>query len=102
MMVRIVRMEFAPEKVETFKKLFNETYERIRNFDGCRFLELYEDSPQANIFYTVSKWDNENKLEIYRNSTLFRETWKVTKSCFSAPPLAYSLVKKVEDLTNPF
>jgi quinol monooxygenase YgiN len=102
MLVRIVRMQFAEEKVESFKKLFAETYVRIRNFDGCQFLELYEDSPATNIFYTISKWENETKLETYRNSALFNETWKLTKACFSGPPVAYSLVKKVEDLTNPF
>lgn len=95
-------MVFMTEKTEDFKKLFNQTYSQIRNFDGCRFLELYEDSEQANAFYTVSKWDSSDHLEEYRKSNLFRETWAITKSFFSASPVAYSLDKRVEDSTNPF
>ncbi len=95
-------MEFMPEKVLDFKKMFNETYSRIRNFDGCRFLELYQDEQDAHTFYTISKWDDEGKLEIYRNSELFRTTWAITRTYFSGPPIAYSLLKTVEDTTNPF
>lgn len=95
-------MQFKEERVEDFKKLFDETYSRIRNFDGCRFLELYTDNQSPHCFYTMSKWENEDRLQEYRNSTLFRETWAITKSYFSAPPMAYSLLKNVEDLTNPF
>jgi quinol monooxygenase YgiN len=56
MLVRIVRMEFTPEKTQDFKKLFDQTYSRIRNFDGCRFLELYHDQQQPNTFYTMIKF----------------------------------------------
>lgn len=102
MLVRIVKMQFDKEKVEDFKKLFNKTYSQIRNFDGCRFLELYNDQNDDAIFFTISKWENADKLEAYRNSDLFRNTWAITKTYFSAPPEAYSIVKNVEDSINPF
>jgi quinol monooxygenase YgiN len=102
MLVRIVRMQFDAEKVEDFKKMFNETYSRIRNFKGCRFLELYTDEDEPNVFYTMSKWDDVNKLEEYRHSELFRETWAITKTYFSGVPVAYSLTRNVEDAINPF
>ena len=102
MVVRIVRMQFMPEKVADFKKTFDNTYDRIRNFEGCRFLELYQDEKDATVFYTISKWEHPDQLEVYRNSELFRQTWAITKSYFSGPPLAYSLMKNVEDPTNPF
>lgn len=95
-------MHFREDKVEDFKKMFNETYGRIRNFDGCRFLELYQDEKDAAVFYTMSKWENGDSLDVYRNSDLFRQTWAITKSYFAAPPLAYSLLKNVEDVINPF
>lgn len=95
-------MEFAPDKTQDFKKLFDETYPRIRNFDGCRFLELYEDKNHKSTFYTISKWESVVHLEEYRKSELFRQTWSITKSYFSAPPMAYSLDKQVEDSINPF
>lgn len=102
MLIRIVRMQFNENNVEDFIKMFNKTYPRIRNFNGCRFLELYQDEKNTNYYYTISKWDNAESLEEYRKSELFRDTWAITKSYFSGPPYAYSIFKKIEDSTNPF
>jgi quinol monooxygenase YgiN len=102
MIVRIVRMQFVPERIEDFKKTFNNAYTNIRNFDGCRFLSLYQDEKDATVFYTISKWEHPDQLEGYRNSDLFRQTWAITRSFFSGPPQAYSLIKNIEDPTNPF
>lgn len=102
MIVRIVRMEFKPDKTEAFLRMFKNTYPLIRNFEGCTFLELYRDSENPNCYYTVSKWVSEEKLEMYRLSNLFKETWAVTKTFFGGPPLAYSLNKEVNDSINPF
>lgn len=102
MLVRIVRMEFNKDKVDDFIKMFNETYPQIRNFNGCRFLELYQDEQNASCYYTMSKWENEEALEKYRQSDLFKRTWAITKTYFGGPPVAYSLLKKVNDSTNPF
>lgn len=102
MLVRIVRMQFQPDKTGDFLKLFKNTYTQIRSFEGCSFLELYSDQNMPDIFYTISKWDNEEKLAAYRSSGLFNETWAITKSYFAGPPVAYSLNKVVNDSTNPF
>lgn len=95
-------MHFHKEKVEDFKKLFNKTYSQIRNFDGCRFLALYQDDEDSGIFFTISKWENPQKLDTYRNSDLFRETWSITKTFFSAPTEAHSLLEITKDPINPF
>ena len=95
-------MQFDKDKVEDFKKLFNKTYTQMRNFDGCRFLELYQDEKDASVFFTVSKWEGSVELEYYRNSDLFRNTWATTKTFFSATSEAYSIVRTVPDSTNPF
>lgn len=102
MLVRIVRMQFQPDKTDDFLGLFKNTYPQIRNFDGCSFLELYMDHQMPNVYYTMSKWESEEKLEAYRASGLFSETWAITKSYFAGPPVAYSLDKAVNDSINPF
>lgn len=102
MLTRIVRMQFKGEHVLEFEKIFNETYKYIRNFKGCRFLQLYKDQTDLNTYYTISKWENEGDLEKYRESELFVGTWARTKKLFSAPAEAFSLNKEVEDATNPF
>ena len=94
MIVRIVRMEFDPEKVEDFLALFNRNKQLIRHFPGVQHLELHRDATQTNVFYTYSIWNDEDALEAYRHSDLFKEVWKGTKALFSGKPLAYSLIQE--------
>jgi len=95
MFVRIVKMEFYPEKVTEFLKNFNLVKEKIRNTKGCRLLELYNDKNNKNIFFTYSYWETEKDLENYRNSKLFKTVWAKTKVLFNAKPIAWSVDKKV-------
>jgi len=90
-LIRIVKMTFQPEQVETFQHIFEERKERIASFPGCTSLELLQ---HDNIFFTYSKWDDADALEKYRNSELFRSTWSLVKPLFSAKTEAWS-VKKV-------
>ena len=84
-------MEFKPEKVEDFLKIFEESKHKIANFEGCKALSLFVDQAQKNVLYTVSKWESIDNLENYRKSELFQETWTKTKNYFNGKPLAYSL-----------
>lgn len=93
MFVRIVKMSFEPSKIEVFLENFNEKKENIRNFKGCRFLELYRDKQQDNIFFTYSYWETEADLENYRHSALFKDVWSKTKPLFNAKPEAWSVDK---------
>ena len=72
MFVRIVKMSFTEEHIETFLHNFHENKEDIRNFEGCRFLELYRDKTNTNVFFTYSYWNTEVDLENYRHSDLFK------------------------------
>ena len=98
MFVRIVKMSFQPEKIPTFFENFNQKKENIRNFPGCRLLELYRDKTNPNIFFTYSYWDKEEDLENYRHSELFKNIWAETKVFFNDKPQAWS-VDKVVSLT---
>jgi quinol monooxygenase YgiN len=97
MIVRIVKMTFEPSKTEAFQELFDQNKEKIRGFEGCSFLELYRDKNRGNIFFTYSYWENEDALENYRTSALFKEVWSETKKMFSDKPEAWS-VDKVHSL----
>lgn len=96
MLVRIVRMTFNPEAVETFLELFDRSAPKIRAFSGCLHLELLADSRYPNVISTYSRWASESALNVYRESDLFTETWTQTKTMFAAPPEAYSygLIRK--------
>lgn len=95
MFIRIVKMSFNPSKIESFLENFHQNKEKIRNFEGCSFLELYRDKTDKNIFFTYSYWNSEEELNIYRNSKLFKEVWSNTKVMFNDKPQAWSVDKLV-------
>lgn len=93
MLVRIVKLSFAPENVDEFLHIFDQTKSEIRAFDGCNFLELYRDKDNRNQFFTYSYWNNEQALEKYRKSEFFGHVWSKTKVLFNAKPQAWSVEK---------
>jgi quinol monooxygenase YgiN len=86
-------MSFDPAKIDEFLGNFNSVQEKIRNFEGCSFLELYRDQNNTNIFFTYSYWDSEIELNKYRNSDLFKSVWANTKPLFDDKPEAWSVDK---------
>lgn len=94
MIVRVVQMTFRPDEVDTFVALFEQRKERIRHFEGCTHLELWQDTKQPNVFFTYSHWVSEQALDHYRFSSFFKETWSLTKALFAAPPQAWSVLRR--------
>ncbi|SDG54671.1 putative quinol monooxygenase [Psychroflexus sediminis] len=96
MLIRIVKMKFEPEAVEGFLHLFQKNKEKIRHFEGCQRLELYQDQKDRSLFFTYSYWQSESHLNAYRHSALFAEVWKATRAGFSQKAEAWSLDKRIE------
>ena len=94
MFVRIVKMSFSTKNINEFLEMFEEKKELIRNSDGCKLLELYQDKNNPEIFFTYSYWKNDSDLENYRNSKLFKTIWAKTKTFFNDKPQAWSVNKK--------
>ena len=90
-LTRIVRMTFRPDAVAAFRAVFEESKHRIRTFDGCLHLELWQDEADPHILITYSKWKSAAALEAYRESEVFRSTWTRTKVLFAAKPQAFSV-----------
>lgn len=95
MFIRIVKMTIQESKIESFVENFNKNKQKIRNFDGCRLLELYKDKHTASIFFTYSYWATESDLKNYRNSKLFKEVWAKAKTTFKDKPEAWSVDKLI-------
>ena len=93
MFVRIVKLSFAPENIDTFIANFETIKHKIRAFEGCQLLELYQDKHNSNVFFTYSYWTSETHLERYRQSELFKGVWANTKPLFNAKPEAWSVDK---------
>lgn len=91
MIVRIVKMTFALDKVPLFLNLFSEVHDKIKTFKGCRHLELLKDIKADNVFFTYSIWEDERSLDHYRFSDFFKDTWSKTKPLFKEKAEAWSL-----------
>lgn len=91
MIIRIVKMVFKEEAIESFKALFEERKNLIRNFEGCTRLELWQDKNHPQTFFTYSWWDSEEHLNQYRASHFFDDTWSLTKQKFAAKPEAWTV-----------
>lgn len=96
MIIRIVQMKFREEEIAAFQELFEGRRERIRNFEGCLHLELWQDARQPAIFFTYSHWESESHLDLYRFSEFFKDTWSRTRALFAEPPKAWSLERRAQ------
>jgi len=83
-------MTFRKEEVTAFLSLFDEVKGKIRSFEGCHHLELWQDYNDENVFLTYSMWDTQEHLDHYRFSELFKDTWSRTKVLFAEKPKAFS------------
>jgi len=90
MLIRIVRMTFQEDKLDSFQQIFDNSKHHIRAFPGCRHLELLRDLDNPSIRMTYSHWDGPDALDKYRQSELFRTTWAATKVLFADKPVAFS------------
>jgi len=91
MIIRLVKMTFNQEDVEPFLAELDKRKERIRNFDGCSFLEIFRDRKDPRIVFSHSYWESEDALNNYRYSDFFQETWTFTKAKFAAKPEAWTV-----------
>lgn len=88
-------MSFHPEHIPQFLSNFESKKAFIRSSKGCQLLELYRDKNKPSVFFTYSYWDDEQDLENYRNSALFKSVWAETKVLFNDKPEAWSVNKLV-------
>ena len=87
-------MTFQPDKVEDFLSLFEGIEEKIRHFEGCKYLELMQDYHNPTIYSTFSIWEDDKALDKYRHSDLFGDVWPRTKILFADKPKAFSMLSE--------
>jgi quinol monooxygenase YgiN len=90
MIIRIVRLQFKPEFVGEFLRLYQLSEANIRGMDGCESVRLLQDTCDHTVFFTLSEWRDESALDRYRHSDFFRTLWPAVKAGFSGPPTAFS------------
>lgn len=85
-------MVFHKDKISDFLEIFNNSKPKILKSEGCQFVELRVNRNNSIEFFTISHWDDEIHLELYRSSDLFKNTWNKTKKLFSEKPQAWTLI----------
>ncbi len=91
MIRRVVKMSFQEDRIEDFLVIFKSAKQKIRRMPGCHYLSLHRDHHRANTYYTLSHWENQEALDRYRETELFKTTWAATKLLFNDKPQAFSL-----------
>ncbi len=89
MIIRIVKMTFKQESTQDFEHLFEQYKEHIARAEGCISLKLIKQH-HSPVFFTISEWEHEKYLELYRQSELFNTVWASTKVLFGAKPEAWT------------
>ena len=54
MLVRVVKMHFAPHFIKEFKLLFDATKPKIASFEGCSGVKLLQHETDEQLFFTIS------------------------------------------------
>lgn len=93
MLVRIVQLYLIPEQTENFLKLYASHQSRISEMKGCLSLELLVVSEHQGHVATLSRWQEAQDLENYRNSEFFKNLWSQVKPLFaqSAKAVSYQI-----------
>lgn len=86
-------MVFTPQSKAIFIDIFNEKKSKIKAFEGCFSVDLLQDEREENAMATWSIWESNEKLELYRNSEMFKATWEKVKPLFADKAKAWSYTK---------
>lgn len=90
MIIRVVRLNFFSEKIETAEKHLTAIAPKVRAMQGCTFLEISQDIHNPANWTTYSHWDSELDLNAYRQSDTFKTFWGEIKPLFAKPAIAWS------------
>lgn len=97
MILRIVKMEVDPQKLEIFELFMKNLSEEKAKLDGCVHHDFFCDKNYVNLFYSYTIWENLTYLKKYKKTPLFKEVVKTLKMLCSTEPSAWT----VENLIKP-
>lgn len=87
---RLVKLSLSEDYLDTFLSSFEKKKQQIVSYEGCLTVDLFLDSTNKGVCFTVSTWTSEEDLEAYRQSDWFQSTWQEVKQHFTAKPEAWT------------
>ena len=91
MIVRVVKLQFHPEKLPDFLDHFETIKNKVNGFPGCFGMQLLVDNNKDGTILTYSHWISDVALENYRHSETFGSFWPHIKKWFAKPAEAWTL-----------
>ena len=91
MITRIVMLNFQPDRVDEFLEIFYQNKQVLAKSDGCIRLEIFKSTNDTDTYFTISNWQSEDHLEMYRQSELFKYIWSKVKPLFNNKAQAWTL-----------
>ena len=101
-MIRIVKLQFQPDKIADFLSFFEGIKEKVNTFPGCNGMQLLQDLENPCIVFTYSNWNSPNDLENYRTSETFIGIWSTIKPWFAEKASAWSVDAYFDGFTSEF
>ncbi len=89
MITRIVKLHFQANFCKAFENNFPEFKKVVTSFDGCKGVKLMKSST-IGVYFTISQWEQENKLDQYRTSEAFKKIWNTLKPNFESRAEAWT------------
>ncbi len=91
MLYRIVKLHFKDQHTAQFLRYFDKVKKMVNEFEGCKGMQLLQDTHNPNIILTYSHWESPEALENYRHSEAFGEIWPNIKPWFAKKAEAWSV-----------
>ena len=76
---------------DEFLEIFNQNKQVLAKSDGCIRLEIFKSTNDTDTYFTISNWQSEDHLEMYRQSELFKDIWSKVKPLFNNKAQAWTL-----------
>lgn len=91
MILRIVKMEVDPHKLEIFNLFMKNLSEEKTKLEGCVHHDFFCDKKYINVYYSYTIWENVTFLKKYKKTPLFKEVVKTLKSLCMDEPYAWTV-----------
>jgi len=91
MILRIVKMEVAPDKLEDFKRFMTNLSEEKIKQKGCVHHDFFSDKQYDNVYFQYTIWERTSDLKKYKSTPLFKEVVKTLSNLCLVAPYAWTV-----------
>lgn len=91
MITRVVKLTLKEGLKQEFLDIYRARNPKKNNMEGCISVRMFEPTIDSHEVFTISEWENEDYLNLYRETDYFKESWSMLKPLFTERAEAWSL-----------